>query len=183
MPISLKVDFAAWLHPLREREIRALFRACPRGHFARALELGAGDGFVSGLLSDYARELVSTDYFPGILACPPRPGVSYRMVDAEQLPAAFPGGQFDLVFSSNLLEHLPDAARVLRDIAGLLAPGGVTVHLVPNRTWLALHTLLHLPNKLAVALETVTTPGGAAALRRGSAKHPPHHFSLVIIYG
>lgn len=164
MALRLKADFATWLHTLRARQISTLFAACPPGAFPRALELGAGDGYVSTLLTPYCSELVSTDYFPEILRCPPHPGVTYRVVDAEQLTAAFPQARFDLVFSSNLLEHLPDAQRVLHDAATLLTDGGVMVHLVPNRTWLVLHTLLHLPNKLANVIEAATGPGGVAAL-------------------
>lgn len=164
MPLRLKADFSAWLHDLRRREIDRLFRACPERAFARALELGAGDGFVSTLLCRYTQQLLSTDYAPLLLQRTPPPGVAYRVVDADRLAEELPGERFDLVFSSNLLEHLPRPEVTLAAVAGMLTDDGLTMHLVPTRTWLVLHFLLHVPNKLANVLQACAG-GGVAALR------------------
>lgn len=53
------------------------------------------------------------------------------MADAEALP--FASGAFDLVTTNMVLEHLEQPARVLREVARVLAPGGKFVFVTPNR--------------------------------------------------
>jgi SAM-dependent methyltransferase len=165
MPLRLKADMHTWLHRLREREMSMVFRDCPAPAFGRTLELGAGDGFISTILRRYTVELISTDYQPGILQRQPAPGVIYRVADAERVDEIFAGEQFDLIFSSNMLEHLTDPERALIAMERLLAPGGITIHFVPNRLWLALFVLLHVPSKLANIAEALTGPNAMSSMR------------------
>lgn len=44
---------------------------------------------------------------------------------------AFQRGQFDLVVCNHVLEHIPDDAQALQELAGLLRPGGYAVLQVP----------------------------------------------------
>ncbi len=55
-----------------------------------------------------------------------------RIKDApgERLP--FPDASFDIVYSSNVLEHTNDPALVLREAARVLKPGGVMQIVCPN---------------------------------------------------
>jgi SAM-dependent methyltransferase len=53
--------------------------------------------------------------------------------DVSQLDATALGGPFDLAFTRLFLVHQPDPAAVLRQIAGILAPGGVIVAQEPLR--------------------------------------------------
>ena len=41
-------------------------------------------------------------------------------------------GEFDLIFSINVLEHIPNLAEAIAAMEGVLAPGGSMVHLCPN---------------------------------------------------
>jgi SAM-dependent methyltransferase len=41
-------------------------------------------------------------------------------------------GRFDVIFSVNVLEHIPDLERALAGMLGVLAPGGVMRHTCPN---------------------------------------------------
>jgi SAM-dependent methyltransferase len=100
--------------------------------------------------------VVSTDYQPAILSAAPTPGVTYQVCDAERADEAFAPGSFDLVFSSNLLEHVPDPRRALQASLRLLAPGGVAVHVVPGVNWKLAQLALHYPNLAAVTLQRLT---------------------------
>lgn len=55
-----------------------------------------------------------------------------RLIDApgERLP--FPDGSFDIVYSSNVLEHVADPGRVLREAVRVLKPGGTMQIVCPN---------------------------------------------------
>ncbi len=58
--------------------------------------------------------------------------------DAGQLP--FPDGTFDLVLAVEVLEHLPDPARALDELARVARPGATAVLSVPSEPlWRALN--------------------------------------------
>ena len=153
--MRIKADWTTYLHGIRTREFHALFGRCPDGAIDEALELGAGDGFVSTLLADKCGKLVATDFNADRLSHCQREGVTYQTCDAEAVGEHFDEGRFDLVFSSNLLEHLPDCARALRGIHRVLTDDGITVHCVPNRWWKLATLLLHVPNKSAKFVDRV----------------------------
>lgn len=53
--------------------------------------------------------------------------------DAEDLP--FAQDAFDQVFLVEVLEHLPDVGKALREVKRVLRPGGKFLVAVPNRDW------------------------------------------------
>jgi SAM-dependent methyltransferase len=53
-----------------------------------------------------------------------------RGANGEQIP--FPDNHFDLVFSSNVLEHVDDPPQVVAEIVRVLKPGGHAQIVVPN---------------------------------------------------
>ena len=55
----------------------------------------------------------------------------YRVCRAENLP--FPAASFDLVTANMVLEHLETPLAVFREIARVLAPGGMFLAVTPNR--------------------------------------------------
>lgn len=154
---GLKADWPAYLRTLRRREIAMIFARCPQDAFACGLELGAGDGFQSTLLAPYACRLIASDYRPidhrpVIINAPEGGGpgtadgstgwlerVSFMTCDAERVDAAFAPQTFDLVFSSNMLEHLPDPGRALAGIHTVMTDDGIAVHVVPSPFWKVAH--------------------------------------------
>jgi len=149
-----------YLHTARTREFDRVFGRCPPSLFTKGLELGAGDGYQSRLLARHVRALVCTDFAaepPGRTACA---GVEYRQCDAEEVESCFGEGEFDLVYSSNLLEHLPDPARALRGIHRILSDEGTAVHVVPNAFWKA--------SQLAGFYPYLALRATRALLRRGA---------------
>jgi SAM-dependent methyltransferase len=133
--LRLKADWAQYLHRLRRREIEIIFRDCPPKLFRRGLELGAGDAFQSGLLAKYVEHLVVTDFSERILENPNTPERSHRVCDAENVDEAFAAGTFDLVFSSNMMEHVPRPERALQGIRRVLHDDGIAIHVMPTPFW------------------------------------------------
>src|SRR2546430_10141753 len=58
-----------------------------------------------------------------------------RRCDAENVARYFAAEMFDLVFSSNLLEHLSSPSAALRGIHEVLRDEGITLHVMPNPLW------------------------------------------------
>ena len=106
--------------------IRDALRAfAPRG---RVLELAAGTGQWTGLLADFADELLVTDSSSEMLdhnrdKTGPRANVRYAVVDAFALA---PSHDRDVVFFGFFLSHVPPSRfeTFWDSVAGLLAPGG-----------------------------------------------------------
>jgi ubiquinone/menaquinone biosynthesis C-methylase UbiE len=105
----------------------------PAGHYARALEIGAGTGYFSlNLLQrGVIGAAVATDISPGMLATleanAGRLGLPVETVatDAEALP--FGEATFDLVLGHAVLHHLPDLDRAFSEFHRVLRPGGTFV--------------------------------------------------------
>lgn len=141
------------VHRLKVAEVSAAFRAVPPEAFPEALELGAGDGYQSSLLKPFCTHLLATDFNPQRLAGDPVPGVEFATLDAEKVDEGLGDRRFDLIFSSSLLEHLPDVDRALVGMRTVLAPGGVCVHILPSVTWKVTQLALWWPTRLlSVAL-------------------------------
>ncbi len=100
------------------------------GHYARALEIGAGTGYFSLNLARQGviGHAVATDISPGMLERLAQTAkelgvdVDTRQADAESLP--FPDESFDLVLGHAVLHHLPGLDRALAEFHRVLAPGG-----------------------------------------------------------
>ncbi len=167
--MKLKADWLKHLHRTRAREIALIFNKCPEKIFKTMLEIGAGDGFQSALLLTYTQKLVCTEYDEQKLQNKiSDPAVSYKIVDAENLPHYFKPKTFDVIFSSNVFEHLHQPEKVFKDMHAILANDGVCVHIMPSPflkwTWL----LLFYPNQVITLLEMLTQKGGAKSLRQVS---------------
>lgn len=108
----------------------------------RLLEIGSGSGLLAGFLSQQGFDIVGLEPGAG-------PGFSHmrRMFDIVKahLQSDFDltrasvtelspdkHGQFDLIFSVNVLEHIPPIAEGFRAMASVLAPTGKMLHTCPN---------------------------------------------------
>lgn len=151
--MRIKADWTSYLHDLRRREMNVVFGRCPRKLFGKVLELGAGDGFVSKILEQYTEQLTCTEINPERLTNTNNRNVTFKICDAEKVGEVFQEKEFDMVFSSSLLEHLPNYDRALQGIRHVLADGGISIHFMPNRCWKLVTVLLHIPNKMAVTVD------------------------------
>lgn len=80
-----------------------------------------------------------------------RPNLEFRLGDAMALD--YPDGSFDAVVCSQVYEHVPDAAKMMREIFRVLKPGGVCYFAASNRLmWNEPHYNLPLLSVLPRAL-------------------------------
>ncbi len=100
----------------------------------RLLEIGAGGGFTLAKLREMGfRNLVGSDLTHTTLEAMRGKLGSMALVaaDAESLP--FRDGSFDLLLSSDVVEHLPDLERHIAESSRVLVPGGRYLFKTPNR--------------------------------------------------
>ena len=130
--LKIKQDWQEWVHKLRKRVIVDTFSRCPQNTFKNGLELGAGDGFQSNILSNYIEKLTSTDYYQSITNNENSESIEYVQCDAEKIGEMFSERKFDIVFSSNLLEHLPNPDKALRGMHEILEDNGIIIPTMPT---------------------------------------------------
>lgn len=157
--MKLKPDWIKNLHELKDKEIIRAFSKCPENLFGNGLELGAGDGYQSILLSSYISTLISTDYNIDKIKNMNTDRVIYKQCDAEKLAEYFYEKKFDIVFSSNLLEHLSNPEETLRNIHNILNDDGIMVHCLPNIFWKFSQITLYYINIFILLIEKLCEPG------------------------
>lgn len=102
----------------------------------RALDLGAGQGAMSRRLAAHlaaagcapADRIVACDLFPEQYRCPEVPFVPADL--ARPLP--FKDGEFDVVYSIEVFEHVGAVYALMAEARRVLKPGGLLLFTVPN---------------------------------------------------
>jgi SAM-dependent methyltransferase len=164
--MKIKADWLSWLHSYKQREVEKTFYACPDRCFQTGLELGAGDGFQSDLLAKYICRLISTEINGLLLSRQDSNGVEYRICSAREAVRSSKSGSLDIVYSSNLLEHVQNPVVILREIHRVLKDDGVTIHIIPTPLWKLCQVFLYIPaNLLAVGEHIFRRHGTAGRLR------------------
>ena len=92
---------------------------------------GCGVGMYVEHLAMVARRVVGLDIEAGRAREAHLHAAEVLCAAAEHLP--FPTGAFDLVLSHEVLEHVQDGRRSIREIVRVLRPGGRLVLFCPNR--------------------------------------------------
>jgi len=172
--MKFKAEWSNHLHSIRAREVSLIFRRCPDKVFEAALELGAGDGYQSRLLVRYVGRLVVTDIRWHTME-KLNARIEQRICDAESVEAYFHEGEFDLVYSSNLLEHLPNPGSALRGIFKVLKNDGITIHIMPSQFWKLCQLGLFYPDLALRLFEAGAQPDTLKRFlrRRILGKDPP----------
>ncbi len=105
------------------------------------LEIGAGTGWQSKKLAEkgYSVESIDIDS-SGYLKNRVWPITNY---DGKHIP--FPDNYFDVIFSSNVLEHIYHVVSFQGEMQRVLKPGGTAIHVVPSGSWRFWTSLAHYP--------------------------------------
>ena len=115
---------------------------------ALVLELGAGSGWQARELNRKgyqvkAIDLADSDYADKRVW----PVIDY---DGENIP--FSESSFDVVFSSNVLEHVENYPQINREILRVLNPDGLVIHVVPSATWRFWSIISHYISLLKISV-------------------------------
>lgn len=99
------------------------------------LDAGSGAGYGSAYLAEHgARYVHAIEISPEAVAFSrhhfSRPNLSYQVMDLQQI-SGFEQHSIDVIFSSNVLEHIPDPMQFLHRAWQLLKPDGLMLIAVP----------------------------------------------------
>lgn len=105
----------------------------------KILDLGCGDGYYSYLLSRISLkiEVIGIDNHVAAIESAKRQArkrnIKFIIGNAEKLP--FPENYFDKIVMSEIIEHVKDDERVLREARRVLKQGGILVLTTPNKDY------------------------------------------------
>ncbi len=125
------------LQRLREHELSMLLPFLPPR--AKILEIGAGMGWQAKALAAHGFEVTAID-----LPAPLTRVWPVQEYDGEHIP--FADEAFDVVFSSNVLEHVPHVVAFQRELQRVLKPGGLALHILPSSSWRFWTNLAYYPH-------------------------------------
>jgi len=150
---------AGYLERLREAELMMVQNRI--GSRARVLEIGGGSGYQAARLAESGHDVVSID----ISNRKPRPVQFFpvRDYDGVHIPAA--DATFDVIFSSNVMEHVEKLPELLAEMKRVIAPGGHIIHVVPSASWRFWTSLALYAHAIRKVLGVKTnTPGETSSL-------------------
>jgi len=97
--------------------------------------VGCGFGYGSARLAERAAKVTGIDVFEDALAyAHERYGAAAAFLRADGLRMPFASGGFDVVTCFEVVEHVPEPQRLLREIRRVLASDGVAVLSTPIRS-------------------------------------------------
>ena len=144
--MKLKTNWKSYIENLRKREIEIILPYLKSRNISNGLEIGAGSGYQSGLLTNYIENLYCTELNDERLNMERANGIKYIIADAEIIDTYFEHEYFDFIFSSNLFEHLPSPEKAIRGIKKVLRTDGIAIHIIPSPFNVIVRLLLWYPN-------------------------------------
>ena len=99
----------------------------------RVLDVGCGTGDFTAAMARAGADAIGVDVAEAALrrARSRHPGVEFRLVPLDG-PLPFEDGSFELVWASEVIEHVADTARWLSEVRRVLAPGGRLLVTTPS---------------------------------------------------
>lgn len=107
----------------------------------QVLEVGGGNGFQAGILSSWGCTVRSIDIVGRTLP----EQQYYPVTDYDGCHLPDDDGTYDLIFTSNVLEHVEHLTQLFDEMQRVLKPDGLLVHILPSVSWRVWTSLAHYP--------------------------------------
>jgi SAM-dependent methyltransferase len=154
------------------------------------LEIGAGTGWQAKALSEagFTVEAIDLPAESAISGHARNRHWPIRDYDGVRIP--FADDSFDIIYSSNVLEHVTELDALTDEMKRVLRPGGIALHLLPNPQWRILSLATYYPGQAVDLLRylrkrtstegeefhSYVAPGGQSLLRKAMKRLlPPTH--------
>jgi ubiquinone/menaquinone biosynthesis C-methylase UbiE len=159
------------LNAIRRAEMERILPLIPIG--SRVLEFGAGTGEQARFLAERGYDVVAIDLADSSYAADRLfPVTDY---DGQHIP--LPDDSVDVIFSSNVLEHVKNLPTIFSEYRRVLRPRGLSIHAVPTPIWRFWSFVSGVPTAIETTLrtlyESVAPPTGESrsqSLRRNIKK-------------
>lgn len=116
------------------------------------LDVGCGGGFTSEFMAERGAVVSGIDMSAATVetakshAKEMNLSINYLVGSAEALP--FPDNSFDVITCVDVLEHVPDLGKVLKEIYRVLKPGGTFCFDTINKTWKSKFVMIWLLERI-----------------------------------
>lgn len=127
------------LHDIRLFELEYVLRKLKLGKEKKILDFGAGDGFLVdkfqeiGYYDTLGLEILDSNY-----------KLSKKIITYDGKLSSFPiNEKFDVIFSSNVLEHVKNIDQYLIYFNERIVSNGVQIHIVPTHFWKFYNSLFY----------------------------------------
>ncbi|MCK5477105.1 MAG: class I SAM-dependent methyltransferase [Candidatus Aenigmarchaeota archaeon] len=134
------------LNEQRKRELDTLLENISFKPDANGLEIGSGNCYQSNFLKKKFSFLISTEYDKNAIDKKNLKDILFLLCDAQNL--CFKKNKFNVIYSSNVFEHIPNKHEALKEMTRVLKDDGVMIHIMPSRTWKILNFFGHYLNLL-----------------------------------
>lgn len=161
----------------REAEIEGIRHFFPAG--SAVLELGGGSGFQASRISSWGCRVNSIDIAHPDLDDPPHFPV--LLYDGFRIP--FKSKAFDIVFSSNVLEHVRHLRSLLTEIRRVLKPGGIVIHVLPTPCWRFWTSITFFIDAIRRAYRTHSHSGPSGLVSKMTKPHNLRTLGLSLLLG
>src|SRR5262249_33588782 len=134
---TIAADFDSLMNPYDvRRRVEVVFDELLTAplHGKRLLDAGCGSGWFSRAAVERGALVTSLDLGVPLLV-ETRKKASVKAVVGDALRMPFQDESFDVVVSSEMIEHTPDPGRAIAEMARVLHRGGTLVVTCPNRAW------------------------------------------------
>jgi SAM-dependent methyltransferase len=122
-----------------DRELRTAFLMARLRAGERVLDLGCGDGWMTAELADAGHAVTGVEVAQAALdrARARRPDLDLRLAELDG-PLPLEDNCIDVVWASEVIEHVADTARWLSEVRRVLRPDGRLLLTTPNHSRLRL---------------------------------------------
>lgn len=132
------------LQEIRELELQEALKLLPPA--GKLLEIGAGAGWQAIRLADKGYKVIAVDVPPessSSMESIYRENRIFPVLDYDGCHLPFPDDEFDIVFSSSVLEHVHDGEKMQNEILRILKNDGFALHIMPSAIWRFYSALTH----------------------------------------
>ena len=146
-----------------------------RRHFGpqmRVLEIGGGNGLQAAKIAEWGCNVISIDLMERT-----NKAIHFDVGDYDGVNIPFENGHFDIVFSSNVLEHVVDIDRLLNECKRVMKPDGLAIHIMPTPAWRFWTIVSHYPYLIGSVLKRIISKElvSSGVYPEGTPIIPPPH--------
>jgi SAM-dependent methyltransferase len=135
-----------FLDAIRECELEVVLPYLRSG--ARVLEFGAGNGSQAKQLEAMGFEVIAID-LPDSQYAKSR---VFPVLEYDGLDIPLPDSSVDIIFSSNVMEHVKELPKILSEFHRVLNKDGFCIHLMPSVQWRVWTFLTGIPTAFISAI-------------------------------